>query len=420
MLQPKELTPASRETALRLSIVEGAMASVFVSITSNGLVTGLALYLGASPFVLGVIGALPFVTQLFQLLGAYLEERFGNRRMLAVISEGISRILWAPIAVLPFLPYPPMVLIALFVVLQLISAAANGVNVNSWSSWMTDLVPAERRGRYFGFRNTVASVATMLAGLASGYTLDYYKTTVSDAYAYAVTLAIAVVTAMIGVGMVCFQAEPPLRRRGDLNIRTMFIEPLNDMPYRRLIWSSATWAFVVGVASPFFTAYGIETLRMSFAELAYMGIVSSVASIVIYPIVGRLQDRFGDKIVLVWSAFCVVPLPLGWIFSSPGWLWPLFCTSLFAGVFWPGINQGFANLSMARAPHAGKGAYIAAYGAVSGIGVVLSGLCGGIIAQFIGTASWHVAGITVNHYAALFVLSMFLRFMAAMWVLRRV
>lgn len=419
MLQPKELTPANREAALRLSIYEGAMASVFVSITSNGLVTGLALYLGASPFVLGVIGALPFVTQLFQLLGAYLEERFGNRRVLAVISEGVSRILWAPIAVLPFLPYSPTVLITLFVVLQFISAAANGINVNSWSSWMTDLVPAERRGRYFGIRNTVASVATMIAGLASGYTLDYYKTNVSEAYAYAVALAIGVVTAMIGVVMVCFQAEPPLQRRGDLNIRTMFVAPLKDLPYRRLILASATWAFVVGVASPFFTAYGIDTLHMTFAELAYMGIVSSVASIVIYPIVGRLQDRFGDKIVLVWSAFCVVPLPLGWIFSQPGWLWPLFCTSLFAGVFWPGINQGLANLSMARAPQTGKGAYIAAYGAVSGIGVVLSGLCGGLIAQLIDTTTWQIAGVTINHYAALFVISMVLRFVAAMWVMRR-
>jgi hypothetical protein len=99
-MQPRELTPASRETALRLSIFEGAMASVFVSITANGLVTGLALYLGASPLVLGVIGTFPFVTQLFQLLGAYLEERYANRRLLAVISEAASRLMWAPIAVL--------------------------------------------------------------------------------------------------------------------------------------------------------------------------------------------------------------------------------------------------------------------------------------------------------------------------------
>ncbi len=419
LFQPKELTPATREKALRLSIYEGAMASVFVSITSNGLVTGMALYLGASPFVLGVIGAFPFVTQLFQLLGAYLEERFANRRLLAVISEGASRLMWAPIALLPFLPFSPTVIIVLFVALQFLSAAFNGVNVNSWKSWMTDLVPAERRGRYFGIRNTVASVATMLAGLASGYTLDYYKTNVSEAYAYAITLAIAVVTAMVGVVMVCFQAEPPLERRGDLNIRTMFVAPLQDAAYRRLILYAMSWAFVVGVASPFFTAYGIETLHMTFAQLAYMGIVSSVASIVVYPIIGRLQDRFGDKIVLIVSAFCVVPLPLGWIFSQPGWLWPLFCTSLFAGVFWPGIDQGFANMSMARAPQAGKGAYLAAFGAVSGIGLMLAGLLGGSIAQLIGTASWSYAGATINHYAVLFVFSMLLRFVAAMWVLRR-
>ncbi len=74
---------------------------------------------------------------------------------------------------------------------------------------------------------------------------------------------------------------------------------------------------------------------------------------------------------------------------------------------------------MARAPEAGKGAYLAAYGAVSGIGVVLSGIIGGVIAQLIGSSSWQVAGVTINHYAVLFVFSMLLRFVAAMWVLRR-
>lgn len=176
---------------------------------------------------------------------------------------------------------------------------------------------------------------------------------------------------------------------------------------------------MVGIAGPFFSAYGIETLKMSFADLAYMGIVTSVASMVVFPFIGRMQDRYGDRIVMLISAACVIPLPLGWILSSPGYLWPLFGTSLGAGLFWPGINQGLANMSMAQSPTHARGAYLATYGAVTGIGVVLSGLAGGIIAEYLRGTEFVLMGYMLNHYSVLFIGSIFLRASAVLFVLRR-
>lgn len=418
-MQLPELTPQQRERALRVSIVEGAMANVFVSVTANGLVTGLALYLGAGPLVLGVLGALPFITQLFQLLGAYLEEQHGERRSLSVWSEGLSRAMWIPVALLPLWTLSSTVSLTIFVVLQLIAAALMGIAVNTWSSWMTDLVPANRRGRYFGVRNTVASFAAMVGGLGSGFMLDYFKNNANEGIAYAATLAFGLFFAAIGIILLRIQAEPPMQRRPRVSLRHMFAAPMADSAYRRLIFSGATWAFVVGIAGPFFVAYGIDTLQMSFADLAFMGIVTSVASMLVYPLIGRWQDRYGDRIVLIISALCVVPLPIGWLLSEPGWLWPLMGTSLCAGLFWPGINQGFANMSMARAPAEGRGAYLAAYGAVTGVGVVLSGLLGGVIAELLNGIEFVYVGLTFNHYSILFACSILLRLTAALTVLRR-
>lgn len=418
-MQPTVLTPAAREGALRLSIYEGAFASVFISIISNGLVTGLALYLGAGPFVLGILGALPFITQLMQLVGAYLEEQTGNRRVLSVWSEGLSRAVWIPVALLPLWQLSSTVSLTIFVVLQVIAAALFGIAVNTWSSWMSDLVPPERRGRYFGIRNTVASFASMVAGLGSGYALDYFKRTANEGVAYAATLGFGLVFAVVGIILLRMQAEPPMERRPRVSLREMFVSPLADSKYRALIVSGTIWAFVVGIAGPFFSAYGIETLKMSFADLAYMGIVTSVASMIVFPFIGRMQDRFGDRIVMLISAACVIPLPLGWILSSPGYLWPLFGTSLGAGLFWPGINQGLANMSMAQSPPHARGAYLATYGAVTGIGVVLSGLAGGIIAEYLRGSEFVLMGYMLNHYSVLFIGSMCLRASAVLFVLRR-
>src|SRR4029079_655636 len=92
------LATSAIQRGLRLSIVEGALSNIYISVTTGAFLTGFALLLGASDFELGVIGALPFVGQLFQFVGAYLEERLGQRRRLVALTAGSSRTLWALVA----------------------------------------------------------------------------------------------------------------------------------------------------------------------------------------------------------------------------------------------------------------------------------------------------------------------------------
>src|SRR5690349_13825847 len=155
------LTPSAIQRGLRLSIVEGALSNIHVSVTTSAFLTGFALLLGAGDFELGVIGALPFVGQLFQFVGAYLEERLGQRRLLVAFTAGMSRSLWALIALLPFLGGLAGARLPIFLLVLAISQALVGIAGNAWTSWMSDLVPPRQRGRYFGFRNTVASVTAM-------------------------------------------------------------------------------------------------------------------------------------------------------------------------------------------------------------------------------------------------------------------
>src|SRR5690349_1167701 len=77
-----QLAPSAVQRGLRLSIAEGSLSNIHITVTSGAFQTGFALLLGARDFELGVIAALPFIGQLFQFVGAYLEQRLGNRRML--------------------------------------------------------------------------------------------------------------------------------------------------------------------------------------------------------------------------------------------------------------------------------------------------------------------------------------------------
>ncbi len=402
---PQSLSPSQIQRGLRLSIIEGTLSNIYVNITAGAFLTGFALLLGANAFELGVIGALPFVSQLFQFVGAYLEERTGQRRLLTVVSATISRGVWVIIALLPFIGLPAPLRLAIFLLVLVISQALIGITTNAWTSWMTDLVPIRQRGRYFGTRNTIASVSAIIATWGAGIILDQLRTSQQDALGYAILFAISIVTALAGIAVLARQPEPPMRRRERVQIKELFSAPFRVESFRSLSILATGWALVTGIASPFFNAYGIRTLGLSFTLLAQFAVATSVVAIFTQPMIGRLQDRLGNKTVLVGSMLGVILLPWGWVFSTPQNQIPLWLTSIFSGIFWPGITQGMVNLVMERAPAEGRGAFLAFYGAVTGLGTFVAGLLGGIIASALGPEQFVLGPAVLTQYTILFAVS---------------
>jgi len=420
-LDPAELKlpPSVVARGLRLSTIEGLLTTVYVNVTVGAFLTGFALLLGAGPFELGVIGALPFLSQLFQFVGAYLEERFGNRRALTVWSAGISRSLLAVMAALPFLPGLAGAALAIFLALLALSQALVGIAANAWTSWMSDLVPPRQRGTYFGVRNTVCAVSAMLSAWGAGVVLDRYRAAGNDATGYAIIFGVAVIAAIAGVIVLSFQPEPPMRPKARVDLGALFSAPLRHVRFRSLSFAAAGWALVTGIAAPFFNAYGIQTLGLSYTTLALFGVVTAAVSMVTQPYIGRLQDRLGDRRVLVGSVLGVVLLPWGWVFSTPDFLLPLWLTSIFSGVFWPGITQGLLNLVMDRAPAEGRGAFVASYGAITGLGTFAAGLLGGVVASALGATLIGLGPVALDQYSLLFAFSSLGRLAMALVFARR-
>src|SRR3954470_1039909 len=58
------LAPGEVRQGMRMSIGDGFFAQIYIGITTGSFVTALALFLGATDFVLGLITALPVLAQL--------------------------------------------------------------------------------------------------------------------------------------------------------------------------------------------------------------------------------------------------------------------------------------------------------------------------------------------------------------------
>jgi MFS family permease len=403
------LSPSEVRRALRISMVEGAVSTVSISITGaiggSVFLTGFAMLLGASSFHLGLLGALPFLGQLTGFLGAYLEERVGNRRAMVLYGALAGRLVWALLLALPFLGFLGGAQLAVFFVGLAISYALNGIAGNAWLSWMSDLVPPRERGSYFGTRNTLAAIAAMAATYLAGLGLDALRAQGNEPLGYALIFGVAVLAAFGAAALVARQAEPPLQPRAQVSVREMLGAPLRDRPFRSFIMANVGWAFVLGVATPFFFAYGLNALGLSFEVLGLQTVATSAVSLIFAPLVGRLQDKVGYRNVLVACMAGTVLLPWGWVFSTPTNIMPLWLTAIFSGVFWPGLNQGIANVMMERAPAEHRGASIAAFSAVTGLGTLVSGLVGGLIATAVAGAVLTVGPLTIAGLGFLFVLT---------------
>ncbi|MFV9504397.1 MAG: MFS transporter [Oscillochloridaceae bacterium umkhey_bin13] len=406
---PAPLSQAEVRRALRISTIEGAIATVPITITGaiggSVFLTGFAMLLGANSFQLGLLGALPFIGQLFQFVGAYLEERMGNRRGLVLYGALAGRLIWAVLLALPFMTFLNGSQLLIFFIGLAFAYAANGIAGNAWMSWMSDLVPPQRRGSYFGIRNTVAAISAMLTTFLAGLALDRFRGQGNEAMGYAVIFGVAVLAALGAAILIRHQAEPPLQPKPRVSVREMFSAPLDNQPFRAFVLANLGWAFVTGIASPFFNAYGLVALNLSFATLALTAVVTSAVSLVFGPLAGRLQDKYGNRNVLVACIVGTIFLPWGWVLSTPDNIIPLWLTAIFSGVFWPGLSQGLANLLMERSPADHRGAAIAAHSAITGVGTLLAGLTGGLLATILAGSQVALGPLSIGGLALLFVMT---------------
>src|SRR4051812_23311412 len=103
-LQPDDQVSAGAlQRGKRAMVQDAAWASLVGALYGGVILVGFALDLGATPFVIGVLAAVPFLAQLGQLPAIVLVERLRQRRKIAVTAVSGARSLIFALAFLPWL-----------------------------------------------------------------------------------------------------------------------------------------------------------------------------------------------------------------------------------------------------------------------------------------------------------------------------
>ncbi|MDJ0774917.1 MAG: MFS transporter [Mastigocoleus sp. MO_167.B18] len=441
--------------SLKASTVDAVFAAIF-TITTTGATTGILLSnflveLDASPIEVGMLCSIPMMVNLLQPLGAYFSERTTSRHSYCLWTHGIARIMWLFLAVaiglttLGWSHFSNHQLVVLTLLIILVSHVVTALGSASWLSWMAILVPRRLRGRYFGLRNSLASLTQLLSVPVAALIVSNWSG--GSIQGYGVVLLLGIIAGMISLSCQFFKVDVNPQEQNAIsseefdslsgadpnpksfdsdsqslgseslgskslastssntqpsNTESLASEPLikTNKATRKSIFKDKNfliflvyfglWMFAFNLSTPFFNLYMLDTLDLDVSWVSLYGSFQAGAGMLMLIVWGRIADKFGNRVVLLLTGILIAITPIFWILignsSTDIWLWlPLL--HIFIGGSVNAVELCGNNLQIAIAPTRNQSIYFAIAAAVAGGAGALGTTIGGFLAEstsFIG------------------------------------
>lgn len=389
MLAPRSaVSDDEREAGLRLLILEANFSSATTALTSGVILTALALQLGASNLMIGVLASAPFLSQLLQGPAVLLVERLRMRKRIAVISSLIGRSMLALMGLAVLMPQP--IGIAAVLLAQAILCSMSAFGACAWNAWLRDLAPDERMGSVFARRTMYATAVSLAVGLAAAFALDLAPAqSQSREVAFVILYGVGCVTGLISGAVVARIPEPamPPAPPEPLSLVELLSEPLGDRNFKRLIVFISSWQFAVNLATPFFTVFLVQQLRFDMTFVMLLSVVSQLANFVTLRNWGILSDRFAHKSVLAVAApayiLCIVAMiGASQIEDRDAAIAYLVVLHIFMGAAVAGVTLAITNIALKLSPKGSATAYVATSALATALSAGLAPIFGGLFADF--------------------------------------
>lgn len=364
---------------------DAAWASLSGSLYGGVVLAGFAVALGASPLLIGVLAAISYFGQVSQVPAVALVEHLRERRRIAVLATGASRLVVLLLALLPFLE--PSRALALLVLAQLAITLLGSIGGCAFNSWIHDLVPTGRLGALFARRLFWSMVCASAGALFAGQAVQRWNAE-RPLEGYAVAFAAGALAGLVSSFHLARAPEPPMARHGPPPpVLAMLRAPFRDRNFRRVIAFMASWNFASNLAAPFIAVYLLRQLHYGLALVTALWVASQLANALTLYWWGRLSDRLSNKAILAVALPFYFASLMGLPFSSvPGehalTLPLLFLLHVLLGAASGGIGLATGNIGLKLAPRGQGTAYLSAAGFAGALAAGSAAIAGGGLAEW--------------------------------------
>lgn len=378
-----------QERNVALLYVEIAAASVMTA--SANFNSAFALRLGASNALIGLMTSLPaLITMLGMIPASAIVERQQRRWPMMLRSLQITRLLWFPIVLIPWLvpqPYQAPAFVALltfrFLPILLFSAG--------FDSALADMIPPSLRSQVFSWRNIIATGAVIvsLAFIRPWLELAVFPLN------YQVVYLIGGLAGMLSQVLLGRIQVPdslprvPAERKRSLNLQALREAIAGNREYIRFLTNSLVANSGAYLASPLYILYYVRTLNASDGWIASATLAANIAAMLGYMAWRRLLPKLGESKTLRGTFPLTGLYPL--LIALSGSLNGVILVILWYGVVSPGLNLSHYNTLLEVCPQARRPTFISIYSSANNAFAFVLPLLAVALADRLGLAPVMVA-----------------------------
>ncbi len=412
--------------ALNFSIIDGALSAIMGSLAGGIFLMGFALkVLKAEPQQIGFLAALPMLANLIQIFGSYIIEKTGKKKMLCLLCVVASRGLWIVIVMLPLAIFSAVqdLRVWTLVVVVALSSLLSSLSGVAWLAWMSDLVPENIRGTYFGKRNMIASACGMVAILFGGKFITIWESRFSESnpFGFIILFALGLIVGIVAAWFLSRipETESVKKEKETRFDFSVFLQPLKDKNFLTLILFVSAWMFAIQIAAPFYGVFMIENLEIDFSTITIFGAFATFATLFMMKIWGPISDKLGNKPIIIVSGWVLIIIPFIWILALPGkYYLPVLIAHILSGAFMAGAALSQFNILIKLSPREGRSVYLALFAAITGFMGAVAPIVGGSLLKMFEGFSHTILTYNVSNLHLVFLISSALQILTIFFILR--
>ncbi len=332
----------------------------------------------------GLIVSLPAWCNVAQLIIIPFLGKLWSQKTITLIFSWLHLLVWSALgSILPFIPEDNIETAGkIFFILFLFSSLLQAMVGVSWTSWIQEWIPGRIRGKFFGKRNRILQVATILFILGTTFCLSFFEKN-NPILGFQIIIYASVLLRALSIfyqqRILSTSAQSEIEVAHNLKAQTRFI--LQSKPLKLFFVFGALFGFSTNFLGPFFNVFLYEVMELGVKDLAIYTIVASIAGAVSLPAWGRLLDSYGNRPVILVILFIWMFFGYSWCFVTPERTWILHFAFASGGLFSAGFILGTFNLLLKLIPREAKTTAISLNVAITSATAAIAPIIGGLLLE---------------------------------------
>ena len=306
-----------------VNVLDGATFWFGMSFLSSAVILPLFVsHFTSSPVLIGLIAFLTAAGPLLPQLLVAKAVAHAPRKIVfpAYIGFFVERL---PLIILPAAVWlladgPPVWPLTVFFILYAWHCGGVGVILVGWQDLIAKIIPADRRGRFFGITNFIGNGTGVLGALA----LPFFLLISDFRTGFTMAFGVAALCMLVSWGFLLLTREPAVESSQTASTWLDYLARLpsivrKDGNFRRFLVSQSLTA-LSGMASGFLLIHAVRIGSLNNAQAGAFTVWLQAGLALANLGFGFLADRLGHRRGLEWGLLLnVVSLLLAWLMAAP-------------------------------------------------------------------------------------------------------